>query len=99
MASMVRVDEATHALLKNAAAGEGVSMQELLKRALEAYRRQRLLVQANAAYAGVRDDAEEYRAWRGELAALDGTLSDGLDPLPRGRKPGRGGRAPTRKRR
>ena len=79
MASMVRIDEKTHALLKRSARNEGISMQELLKRALEEHRRRRILEKANAAYAAVRDDASEYGAMKRERASLDGTLSDGLE--------------------
>ena len=79
MASMVRIDEKTHALLRQSARREGVSMQDLLRRALEDYRRHRILEKANAAYAAVRENSSDYKAWREEQKNLEGTNLDGLE--------------------
>jgi len=106
---MVRIDEKTHALLKRSANKEGVSMQDLFKKALEEYRRHRILEQANAAYAAVRENAEEYQTWRDGQAVLESTAMDGLEGevgirkgttrCPLARKAGKSSRAHPAKRR
>lgn len=75
----VRVSPSTHFILKQLAEREGASHQDILDRAVERYRRERFLREANAAYARFRADD---RAWREELAereAWDATVADGLD--------------------
>jgi hypothetical protein len=54
-------------------------VQSILTKAIESYRRQRFLGEANADYAKLRSDSE---AWASELKEReidDSTLSDGLD--------------------
>lgn len=79
MASTVRIDPEIHRLLKDSARKEGVSMQEILRKALEAYRRRLVLKETNAAYAVLRADPKARSAWKGEQEELEGTLGDGLD--------------------
>jgi hypothetical protein len=53
-------------------------MQEVLEKAIEAYRRKRLLEMGNLAYAALKDDP---KAWEQELAERklwENTLADGL---------------------
>ena len=52
------------------------SVQEITEAAIEDYRRQSLLAEANAAYARLDIDS-----WQGELAAWDETLADGLEDI------------------
>ena len=61
----VRIRPDTHAKLKQLAERSGQSMPELLERAVEAYRRETFLKEANRAYAGLKSDAE---AWSQEEA-------------------------------
>lgn len=55
---------------------QGKSLQEIVEAAVENYRRQALLAEANAAYARLGADP-----LRDELAGWNGTLGDGLDTL------------------
>ena len=74
----VRVGQATRAALRQLAAETGEPMSVVLEKAVEAYRRQCIFAQANAAYAALRSDPE---AWTEELAERqewEGTLTDGL---------------------
>jgi len=56
-------------------------MQEVVERAVEQYRRQRLLAATNAAYAALQADPAALRALKEERAAWDVTLTDGLGEL------------------
>lgn len=80
----VRIDETTRDFLRELARETGLSMQDSLAEAVEAYRRRRFLESANADYARLRADPA---AWADELAERqlwDATLADGLhdDPYP-----------------
>ena len=75
----VRITETSHKMLQELAEQSGESMQAVLDKALEQYRRQRFLEAANADYAALRRNPE---AWKGELEERklwDQTLNDGLD--------------------
>ncbi len=74
----VRIDEDTHRALRSLARETGENMQEMLSRAVEFYRRHRLLEQANAVFAALRSDAQAWRAECEERAAWHVTLADGL---------------------
>ena len=76
----VRVDQATRETLRALAEGDHLSIAETLRRAVEAYRRERFLARANEAYAELRGDAV---AWEEELAereVWESTVADGLEP-------------------
>jgi hypothetical protein len=80
--TMMRVRTDIHALARQLAADEGVSMQDILQRALSNYRRARMFDLADQGYAALR---AEPGAWAEELAereAWDATLADGIDPEP-----------------
>ena len=79
MASTVRIDPEIHRMLKESARREGVTMQEILRRALETYRRRLILKETNAAYAVLRTNPKIRSAWKGEQEEFEGTLGDGLD--------------------
>jgi predicted transcriptional regulator len=74
----VRISNKSHNILKELAARSGESMQVILDQAIEQYRRQVLLEQANQAYAALRNDSEAWLAELKEREAWDITLSDGL---------------------
>ncbi len=62
--STVRVTQSVHDVLRTLAHDEGASMQAVLEKAVEDYRRRRLLKETNAAYSALRKDPE---AWSEEL--------------------------------
>jgi hypothetical protein len=76
----VRISEKSRQTLRELAAKTGDSMQAILDRAVEEYRRERLMDEVNAAYAALRADPEAWADWQRELAVWDATLMDGLDP-------------------
>lgn len=75
----IRVRVETRDRLRRLAEAAGTSMQSILEEALEQYRRDRFLREANAAYAVLRSDPEAAQDYDDELAAWDATLADGLD--------------------
>ena len=75
----IRVSVETHETLHELARTVGVSMQEIIDRALEIYKRQRILAETNAAYAILRENREAWNALEVERAAWDATLADGLE--------------------
>lgn len=77
----VRVTKETREALRELSEQAGESMQEVLARAVEAYRRQRILEETNAAYAALRNNPEAWREEQEERQAWEATLGDGLEPL------------------
>lgn len=69
----VRISVEAHKVLRDLARSEGASMQEVLDRALEAYRRERFLREANEEFAALRAEIPA------ERAVLEGALLDGLE--------------------
>jgi hypothetical protein len=76
--AMVRIAPATHAVLKDLAAREQDTLQAVLDRAVEEYRRRRFLEGINDGYATLRADAGAWAKEQAERTLLEGTLSDGL---------------------
>lgn len=74
----IRISPETHALLRELAAGEQLTMQAVLRKAVESYRRQQFLEQANAAFAALRKDPEAWREEVEERKRWEQTLLDGL---------------------
>ena len=75
----IRIDIGMRDTLRSLAAKEGCPMQEVLAKALEMYRRQRLMEMGNQAYAALLNNP---KAWEQELAERrlwEVTLADGLD--------------------
>ena len=74
----VRLNKETHLELRQIAQQEGQSIQTVLARLVDGYRRRTMLEQGNRAYAALRQDP---KAWADELAERadwENTLSDGL---------------------
>ena len=72
----IRIREDTRELLRALAAETGEQLQDVVARAVESYRRQRLLAETNTAYAALKADPA---AWSDELAERelwDTTLAD-----------------------
>ena len=74
-----RISDSTHQVLRRLAERSGESMQALLDKAVEHYRRQRFLEENNRAFEALRADAS---AWKGEQAEREQweiTVADGLE--------------------
>jgi predicted CopG family antitoxin len=74
----VRISEHARETLRELAARTGESMQTVLDRAIEDYRRRRFLEEANAAFATLRDKPEAWREELEEREEWDHTIADGL---------------------
>jgi len=74
----VRISAAKLQVLRELSVETGETMQAILERAIEQYRRQRVLEATNAAYAALRADPEAWSEILEERAELENTLSDGL---------------------
>jgi len=75
----VRISNTSCDILRELAAQKGASMQALLDKAIEAYRRQLFLEEINQAYAALRENPKTWSRIEKERAAWDTTLNDGLD--------------------
>ena len=74
----VRVSERTRETLREIAQAQQESMQSVLERAVEEYRRKRFMEDLNASYAELRNDPDAWKAEEDERALWDRTLLDGL---------------------
>lgn len=77
----IRVPTETRDILSEMAQQSGLSMQSIIERALELYRRQQMLAALNDAYAAVRNDQAAWNALEAERREWDVTLVDGLAEL------------------
>lgn len=77
--STVTISNHSHQILKELAARSGETMQIILDKAIENYRRQRFLEEANQAFAALRNNPEAWQAEMEEREAWDITLTDGLE--------------------
>ncbi|MCX6046153.1 MAG: toxin-antitoxin system protein [Chloroflexi bacterium] len=75
----IRVSTKTREAIHELAHIAGVSRQEIIDRALEVYRRQRILVETNAAYAILCANKEAWNGLEAERTLWDATLADGLE--------------------
>lgn len=78
MPASVRISPNSWKALKEIADCAGETMQAVLDRAIEAYRRQWLLERANEAYAGLRNDRDKWQEEVAERKKWDVVLGDGL---------------------
>ena len=76
--AMMRISERTRESLRELAQAEQASMQSVLERAVEQYRRQLLFQELDAAYAKLQEDPEAWSAIEAERRTWDTTLGDGL---------------------
>lgn len=74
----VRVSAHTHALLRQLAEDEDDSMQAVLDKAIERYRRDRFLRDANADFAALKRDTRAWKEDLNETNLWEHTLADGL---------------------
>jgi predicted transcriptional regulator len=75
----VRISSGVRSLLRELARVEQSSMQAVLERALEQYRRRRFIERVNDGYASIRADAASAASLAEEQAAWEGVVADGLD--------------------
>jgi hypothetical protein len=74
----VRISERTRETLRDLARAADESVQAVLEKAVEEYRRRRFIEDLNASYAELKNDPVAWKAEQEERALLDGTLADGL---------------------
>ena len=77
----VRITKQTHQSLSTLAKESGVSMQTVLDKAVEAYRRQSFLEALNNDFATLKDSAEEWAEEMEERKLWERTLADGMERL------------------
>ena len=75
----VRVNPETHRVLRELATDSGESMMSVLEQAVERYRRERWLEEANEEWAAIRADPQAMAEIAAEQALWDNTLLDGLE--------------------
>ena len=77
----VRINPKTHIILHKISDQEGESMQAILSKAIELYRRQCFLRKANTGFASMKQDSKAWKEEEKERALWDVTLLDGLDDV------------------
>lgn len=75
----IAIGSTSYKTLQDMAARSGESIQEILDKAIEQYRRQKFLEEANQAYAVLRNNPEAWASEIEEREAWDATLADGLE--------------------
>jgi len=72
----VRINQKSHNILRKIASKEGKPMQAIIETAIEEYRRQRFLYEANAAYAALRNDPKKWKEELAERKEWEFTMTD-----------------------
>lgn len=75
----MRVSLKTRNTIQELAEDTGMTMQDIIDRAVAAYQRQQLLEATNAAYAALKNEPEAWNELLEERAVWDVTLDDALD--------------------
>ena len=73
-----RITESSRKILHELAKRDAKSMQEILEKAIENYRRQCILEESNSAFAALKSSSKAWHAEQEERALWDITASDGL---------------------
>ena len=76
--AMVRISDRARQTLREIAQSEEESMQAVLEKAVEEYRRRHFLEQVNRAYQQLRQAPEAWAEELAERALWDATLKDGI---------------------
>lgn len=76
--AMVRISERSREALRDMAHSEHASIQAVLERAIEEYRRKRFFEDLDAAYVKLQEEPGAWEAYQAELKVWDTTLADGL---------------------
>lgn len=77
--STVSISSKSYQTLKTLATKSGETIETVIDKAIENYRRQKFLEEANQAFAILRNDPEAWQDEMEERAAWDVTLRDGLE--------------------
>jgi predicted transcriptional regulator len=75
----IRIDEQALAVLRELAKKQRQPVQTVLKQAIDSYRREKFLEEANAAFVAVRSNPEAWNAEEQERDLWDRTSRDGLE--------------------
>ena len=73
----VRIDETTHKTIKSLANSLGESMQSVVERAIERFRREIFLESLSGDFANLRSNADSWKSEIDERTIWESTLSDG----------------------
>ncbi len=76
--STIRINAKTFKILNEIVKSTGKSKQEILDKAIEDYRRNQFLKEANEAYAALKRDPKEWQEELKERKEWDVTMEDGL---------------------
>jgi len=76
--AQTRILDSDHALLQELAAITGKQQQEIIHEALEAFNRDRMLDEINAAFAAVKRDESAWREEQAERTTWDAASTDGV---------------------
>jgi hypothetical protein len=75
----IRIDEQALAVLRELARRQRQPVQTVLKQAIDSYRREKFLDEANAAFAALRSQPEAWDEEQQERELWDTTAGDGLE--------------------
>ncbi len=75
----IRIDEQSLAVLRELARRQRQPVQTVLKQAIDRYRREKFLEEANAAFAALRSNPEGWGKEQQERDLWDQTAGDGLE--------------------
>jgi hypothetical protein len=75
----IRIDEQALAVLRELARRQRQPVQTVLKQAIDSYRREKFLEEANAAFAALRGDPEAWSEEQQERDLWDRGSADGLE--------------------
>jgi hypothetical protein len=75
----IRISRHSHEVLSEMAAQDNASMQAVLDKAIEHYRRERFLHAANADYAALKSNKKAWERELEERELWERTLADGLE--------------------
>ena len=76
----IRIDEDALAILRELARKQHLALQAVLREAIESYRREKFLEEANAAFAALRRDSTAWVEEQEERNLWESTTEDGLEP-------------------
>lgn len=77
----IRVTQEAQNTIRELAEEYGVTMQEVIDKALKTLRREQFFAKLDEAYAALEADPEAWQDWQDEIAEWDVTLKDGLEDL------------------
>jgi predicted transcriptional regulator len=75
----IRIDEQALAVLRELARRQRQPVQTVLRQAIDSYRREKFLEEANAAFAALRSHPDAWREEQQERDLWDQTAGDGLE--------------------